>query len=192
MSEQTPAHEHQTNHEDLTDHEQSKQVAEAIANKGEEARKKSHDKESLKALAENAERQAEASENIKPDKQIDKEPDTDLGMQQLLKSNAYEHTLRRVQQKLPKTARAFSKIAHNKTVETVSNVSAQTVGRPSGILGGSICALMGSLILLYYSRHYGFKYNYSLFFLLFIGGFLVGALAELAIWLLYSRKQRRY
>ncbi len=190
MSEHQPRHEQHKSHEQLVDNELREHAEAAIVAKA-EAAKQARSHENLAALSEQAAEHAKASEHIKPGESSETESDTPLGVQQLLKSQAYEHTLRRIQQKLPKSARTFSRIAHNKTVESISNASAQTVARPSGILGGSLCALLGSLLLLYYSRHYGFKYNYSLFFLLFIGGFLVGVLAELALWFLYSRRHRQ-
>ncbi|MEO8863139.1 MAG: hypothetical protein ABI354_02340 [Candidatus Saccharimonadales bacterium] len=113
-----------------------------------------------------------------------------FGSQQALKSEAYKRSLEKIQKKLPKTSKAFSKVIHNDAVEAVSNIGAQTIARPSGLLGGSICAFLGSSILLYTSKHYGFRYNYLVLLLLFIGGFALGALIELVVWMLHTRKQR--
>jgi len=191
MSEQAPKNEHLKQPESAEYKAQHEQFEQNIRDKAEQA-KSEHTAESLKALSETVNQHAEASQNIKTDQLKDKAPDVVPGMQQLLKSAAYDQTLRRIQQKLPKTAQAFSKIAHNKTVDAASDIGANTIARPSGILGGSLCALLGSLILLYYSRHYGFRYNYGFFVVLFVGGFLVGLLAELAIWFLYTRKRQQY
>ncbi len=190
MSEYAPKTERELQHEKLVDDEHRARLEHELSKKARQAEQELAAKD-IEALREKAEMHAEPSEHIKPDQQEEPEPDTMLGMQQVLKSKAYEHTLRRVRQKLPKPARVFSRFAHNKAVEAASNAGAQTVGRPSGILGGSLCAFLGSVVVLYYSRHYGFRYNYALFFVLFIGGFLVGVVAELLIWLIYSRKQRQ-
>ena len=144
--------------------------------------------EKLRQAAKEEAASKEAHDHHKHD-QAD-EPDTPIGTQRSIKAQAYRQTMRRIQSRLPKVSRAFSKIVHNKTVDAVSNVGAQTVARPSGLLGGSICAFIGSVVLLYSAKHYGFRYNYLVFFILFIGGFLLGSLLELLIWTFYSRKRR--
>jgi hypothetical protein len=101
--------------------------------------------------------------------------------QKELKANAYNKSMRQIRSKLSKPDKTFSKVIHNKTVESVSEVSSKTIARPSGLLGGGICALLGSAYLLYMTKHYGFEYNYFVFFLLFVGGFFVGMFGELLL-----------
>lgn len=112
-----------------------------------------------------------------------------LGTHASLKATAYIRTLTKIQHKLPKPARTFSKLVHNPALEKISNVSAQTIARPSGLLGGSIVAFLGSTTLLYLSKYYGYRYNYTVFFVCFIGGFLIGAMLELLLWLVHGRKK---
>lgn len=99
--------------------------------------------------------------------------------QKKLKSDAYKKSMKQVRRKLSKPDRAFSKVIHSKAVESVSDISSTTIARPSGILGGGICALAGSSFLLFMSKTYGFKYNYFIFFVFFVGGFFVGMIGEL-------------
>lgn len=96
-----------------------------------------------------------------------------------LKNVAYARTLAKVQEQLPTASRAFSKVVHQPLVEKLSNVGAQTVARPSGILFGGFVALIGSGVVLYLSRKYGFQYNYTLFLALFVGGYFSGLFIEL-------------
>lgn len=96
-----------------------------------------------------------------------------------LKQQSYKQTLTRIRQRLNGPEKAFSKFSHNKTVDRVSEGLAKTAARPSGILGGGIAALVGSTVVLYMAKKYGFEYNFSLFFLLLAGGFIVGILIEL-------------
>lgn len=110
--------------------------------------------------------------------------------QQEIKNTAYEQTLKDVQKKLSKPSESFSKIVHNKTIEKISDIGASTIARPSGMLGGSIVAFSGSLVLLYASRSYGFSYNYLLFAVLFVAGYLLGAFIELVLWSLRHKKNR--
>lgn len=106
-----------------------------------------------------------------------------------LKGQTYTQTLKRVQQRLSKPERTMSKVMHNKTVEKVSDGLGKTAARPSGILGGGIVSLIGSFVLLYMSKKYGFEYNFLVFFVLLVGGFGLGVLLELAIFAF--RKTRR-
>jgi hypothetical protein len=188
MSEKIIQPEHQKSHES-TDHSAHNERLNKHHESAAEKAKKEQSEVNLSKLREQAKAHAEKADKIATEKQPDEEPQTILGTQRMLKANAYEQTLKRVQHKLSKPNRALSKVVHNKSVEAVSNVGAATIARPSGILGGSICAFLGSLILLYSSKHYGFRYNYLLFFLLFIAGFMIGSLIELLIWTTYTRKK---
>lgn len=105
-----------------------------------------------------------------------------------LKKDSYKNLLAQTRSQLPAVSRQFSKVIHQKNIEALSNVSAQTVARPSGLLGGGIGALIGSITLLYYSKHYGFTYNYAFFFVMFLAGFAVGLLIEVLVRLLRRRK----
>lgn len=98
-----------------------------------------------------------------------------------LKAETYRRTMRHVRHDLRPVDRTFSKIIHNPKVEAISAVAGKTVARPSGILGGGIAALVGSTFLLIIARYYGFTYNYTVFLLLLLGGFVAGILVELAI-----------
>lgn len=103
-----------------------------------------------------------------------------------VKQQTYKKTLQHVQRQLPKTQRAFSKFIHRPVVEAVSEASAKTVARPSGLLGGGICALLGSAALVWMSRHYGFYYNFFVFIALVAAGFALGVLLE---WTWHAQKK---
>ncbi len=112
---------------------------------------------------------------------------THIGTHHALKKESYANLLKQARTHLPAASRQFSKVIHQKNIETISNVGAQTVARPSGLLGGGIGALIGSITLLYTSKHYGFKYNYAFFLVTFLVGFLVGLALEAMIKLLRKR-----
>ncbi|PID32527.1 hypothetical protein CR970_00130 [Candidatus Saccharibacteria bacterium] len=113
-----------------------------------------------------------------------------FAMHQELKAGSLATSMRNIQRKLPPASRAFSRFIHDKRVDTVSTIAGNTVARPSGMLGGSLCALLGSLLLAYLTRHYGFPYNYTMFLLFFVGGFLVGLILEPLIIALHRRRTR--
>ena len=122
-------------------------------------------------------------ENKKTDskKLTDQDVYTPTFVNEKMKKTAYKKELRKIQHKLKKRERTFSKFVHNETIEAVSNIGARTVARPSGILGGGIVAILGSSIYLWMSKNYGFTYNYFVFFILLILGFLLGVVVEAVV-----------
>jgi hypothetical protein len=106
-----------------------------------------------------------------------------------LRSVAKKRILTRVQKDLSTPERALSKVIHQPAVDAVSDLGARTVGRPTGILTGSILAFTGSLLTLYICKHYGYNYNFLLFALLFSAGFPIGVALEGGWWLLMRRKR---
>ena len=98
-----------------------------------------------------------------------------------LKSAALRRSLQHIQHDLPAGKRLLSKVIHQPVVRRVSAATGQTVARPSGVLGGGICAFLGTLLYLYLAKHLGFTYNYLLFILFFIGGFAVGLVIEFVL-----------
>lgn len=100
-----------------------------------------------------------------------------------LKSLALSRTLSRVRRQLSAPNRLLSKVIHQPAVQTISEATAKTVARPTGLLTGSFVALVGSSLALYLARHYGFSYNYLLIFVLFIGGYIAGFIIDLVVWL---------
>lgn len=105
-----------------------------------------------------------------------------------LKQLAYQRTLTRARKSLNPADRAVSKVVHLPGVEELSELGSQTVARPSGAFGGGLVALIGTGVLLWVSKHYGYRYNYLFFIFLFIGGFGLGLLAELGIRLIAKRR----
>lgn len=111
-----------------------------------------------------------------------------MGLQRELKRDAYNKTIRKIHSQLAPAERSFSKLIHHRAVEPVSEIGAKTIARPSGILGGGIIALIGSSVVLFMAKHYGFEYNLSIFFILLGMGFVVGLLVELVGHLLRRNK----
>ncbi len=86
-----------------------------------------------------------------------------------------------IRHKLPKREKVLSKIIHQNTVDIISEKTANTVARPSGLLGGAILAFIGSLSYLIFVEYVGITYNYLLFFAFFISGFILGLIIELIV-----------
>ena len=98
-----------------------------------------------------------------------------------LKQMGFRRNLTNARLHMRAPSRAFSKAIHQPVVEKISDYAAPTIARPSGIIGGGIFALLGSAILLYITKHYGYRYNYLVFIVLFVGGFIAGMIVELII-----------
>ncbi|MBA3758578.1 hypothetical protein H0X10_03035 [Candidatus Saccharibacteria bacterium] len=105
----------------------------------------------------------------------------EFGVYAEMKSQTYERTLGRVRSRLSAPEKAMSSVMHNKVVESLSNGVSKTAARPSGILGAGIVTLLGSSVLLYMAKYYGFQYNFFFFFILLAAGFVLGIVIELVI-----------
>lgn len=112
-----------------------------------------------------------------------------FGQYKLLRKDAYAQSLKRIRSHLNAPERAFSKVVHQPVVDKTSEGLAKTVARPSGLLGAGLVAFLGSSILIYMAKHYGFRYNFTTFFLLLTVGFAAGIIFELSVRLL--KKFRR-
>jgi hypothetical protein len=100
-----------------------------------------------------------------------------------------QRKLKEVQRKLKPADRKLSRVIHQPAVRAVSEAAGSSVSRPSGLLGGGLVAFLGSGAYLYFTRHYGIRYNYFVFILLFVGGFVLGLLLELLVWMLNASRR---
>jgi hypothetical protein len=105
-----------------------------------------------------------------------------------VKKAAYNKELNRARKHMKTPQKTFSKIIHNPIVEPISEFGSKTVARPSGLLGGGIFASAGTLILYIMSRYYGFEYNFFVFILLLLLGFLIGICVELILYPLLKKE----
>ena len=96
-----------------------------------------------------------------------------------VKSLGLKKELSQIRQNLPATQKLFSKTVHQPIIRKLSNVSAQTITRPYGLLVGGIFAFLGSLAYLLFAKYIGIKYNYLLFIFLFLAGYITATLIEL-------------
>ncbi len=128
---------------------------------------------------------------------VEQSPDTDKARENLAAANAapdnsepvrldrkftLSHELKQIQRKLKTTDRSLSKVIHQPVVRAISETSGKTVARPSGLLGGGLVAFLGTSVYLFMARHIGLDYNYSVFLVLFFGGFAIGLGLELGVW----------
>lgn len=96
-----------------------------------------------------------------------------------IKQMAYDRLLVSARRHLSPPSRLVSHIVHQPIIDTVSEISAKTIARPSGILSGGIMAFAGTLIYYYIAKHYGYSYNSFIFLALLGTGFCIGWIFEL-------------
>jgi len=172
-------HEQDKQLEQLTDHEADK-LDELISEKarngsGEQA-------ETLDDIRAEAQAEAEHSEDVLAQQAREDEPEAPPELVRGdLKKQKYSRTLQSIRKDLSVPERAFSKVVHNKVVDSLSAGAEKTVARPSALLAGSVCAFIGSSVFLYIAKHYGYEYNFLLFVIFFASGFVLGLFVELLV-----------
>jgi hypothetical protein len=105
-----------------------------------------------------------------------------------LRKETLKKELTHVRKNLSKPDRLGSKVIHQPLIRSISEASSKTLTRPSGLLGGGLVAFIGSGLYYYLSKHMGFTYNYLLFVLFFVAGFIVGLILELGLYSIKSKK----
>jgi hypothetical protein len=124
-------------------------------------------------------------ENESVDQQI---PSSVIGKMQ--RQVSYQHSIKQVRRGETRPSRALSHVIHQPLIRAVSEVSSKSVMRPSGLLGGGLAAFVGSGVYLLATKLYHFKYNYTMSLLLFVGGFCLGLVLELAVHLLTTSRRQ--
>lgn len=94
------------------------------------------------------------------------------------KTLSFDTTMHHVRQSMSKPERVFSKLIHRPGVEKTSEVVGKTIARPSGIIGATIAAFVGILLLYGVAKFVGFELSGSEVPLLLLIGFALGLLGE--------------
>lgn len=167
--------------------ETSQEYKRPAHNKTERIQTNQEKQETISKARNEVKKEAKNSGDIKLDHGGEQSHATAAPISRELKTMMRIRTLTRIQKELPGPKRVLSKVIHAKPVEAVSVVGEKTIARPIGLLGGGLVAFIGSLVTLYAAKHYGFRYNLLLFFLLFIAGYLVATGLEI----LYKTTNRK-
>jgi len=183
MSEQHKGHQEHTHHNP----EHQVKDAEHIKQRLEHEASKETKEVDVDQLAHQAEKEAKKASEAAPVSQ-ESQPDDSHYVSHTLRKDTLNRTLTQVRKQLSLPGRAFSKVIHQPAIDAISQASSKTIARPSGLLGGSIVAFIGSSAFLWVARHYGFRYNYLLFVLFFAGGFVLGMILELLLFAFRRKK----
>ncbi len=178
MSEKHPhSPEHQA--EKLLEIEQQPRIEAHSHNESHES-EPSLERPQVEQIRSQIEQQAAPAEDLKP---AEKHETSDrdhhpLMLNKHLKDTAYDRTMVRVQKKLALPDRALSKLIHSPLIDKPAEVAGKTIARPSGMLGGALFSLIGTSLVLWLARKYGYEYNYLIALLTFAAGIVLGLLVE--------------
>lgn len=116
-------------------------------------------------------------------------PAQPLHVNRELKNITLNRELTAIRRKLSAPQRVLSKVIHQPVIRAVSEPLGKTVSRPSGLLGGGLVAFFGTSSYLYLAKHNGMRYSYFVFLALLFGGFIVGLLLELMVYVATSSRR---
>jgi hypothetical protein len=168
----------------ILNHEQSKNESSSEQLKNEFIEKSRNEAEKI---------QQEIKNNVN-DKIKQSIPEEDPGVHNTLPTNSYlkgitlNNELRHIQKKLNPFDKLGSQFIHQKGISKASNLSANTLYRPSGLLGGGILAFLGAISYYFYAKHVGITYNYLFTVFFFIAGFVIGLIIEFLLKIIAFRK----
>jgi hypothetical protein len=188
MSEHEKLHqEAEAGHERLDLQEASEEKLKQLEKTAEKSKDVEHD-HNLDKIHESIHKEAVSAKEVTVGEHRQDSGQSFRGVQKELKADAYRRSIKKIRSSLSPSERVLSKVVHNSVVEPVSEFSAKTIARPSGILGGGIAALAGSGVVLFMAKRYGFEYNFTAFLVFIASGFAAGLFAELLI-RLFRRKR---
>lgn len=172
----------------------SKEVKENLKKLEQERTNSEHetDESAVETIRETIETEATSAEKIKQKQKPTEATDDSYSVHThaKLKLDAYKKLLTDIQVKLSPRQKSFSSFVHKPIVETISEAASKTVARPVGIAWGSIITFLGTVISLFYAYRYGIPFNYLLFILFFVGGYLLATALELG-YKLFARNVNR-
>lgn len=96
------------------------------------------------------------------------------------KRKSFNTTMHHVRKNMGSAERTLSKVIHQPAIEKTSEVVGKTVARPSGIIGASIAAAIGLLLIFGIAKYAGFQLSGSEMPLLLAIGLVVGLISEWA------------
>lgn len=169
---------HETAESEARDH------LERISNKLESESQKIENKEaetSLESIKERVEKNARSSEDMRQNSDKESETSKRTGHTKTDQDVSFSRTMIRIRKRLNNVEKPLSTFIHNPVVDKVSDVASQTIARPSSLLGGAFVSFLGTSILLWITKHYGYEYNYLAVILLFAIGMVSGLGIEAVI-----------
>lgn len=160
------------------DHEQQERLRQDVERRAEQS--KAERSQEVAAERRNVERLVESAERPQDSKAESAPAETErtTPARKSERQQAYEAIMSDARADMPPAQRAFSKLIHNRVVESTSEVVGSTVARPNAILSGSFTAFIVVLGVYLVARHYGYPLSGSETIIAFAGGWLIGLLFD--------------
>ena len=93
-------------------------------------------------------------------------------------SHAYDLQLDHAREHMSPVSKGFSKLIHNRAIETASETIGSTIARPNALLSGSIAAFIAITVLYFVAKHYGYQLSGFETIGAFIAGWVFGILFD--------------
>ncbi len=87
--------------------------------------------------------------------------------------------LKHVRSKLNTIDKTGSKVIHNDIVQKISEPIARTVARPIPLLLSGVLGFVGTILYYIFTKYFGVEYNFIVYLLFFVVGFLSGILIDI-------------
>lgn len=152
---------------------------EALRHEREQAAAEKGPEKNVDTLTNAAEKAAEL-EKKEPEQEVaaaEKRRDTPAQRRTKAKAS-YKRTMKETQAHMKPAERTFSKVIHNPAVEKTSEAVGSTIARPNAIVAGSFTALIFTLGIYLFAKHYGYPLSGSETIAAFILGWVVGLLFD--------------
>jgi len=145
-----------------------------------EAAKATHEhQKKIETIRRSIENRAEKTEAIKIDSAETKAHDSKPHfVSSSMRNYSLNQSLKSIRRNLTPAEKQFSRIIHNQAVDQISEVSSNTIARPSGLLVGGISAFCSSIAVMIICRYFGYEYNYFIGIAAFVIGFGIGIVFE--------------
>ncbi len=168
-------------------------ASERPASKNEQAKSVEHTTEQQEKTIENARHEIEriAAEHepsmpekasIAPQQNPEHKIDTKLA-----RNKAYESIMQQAHQQMSPSERRFSKLIHHPIVEKVSDITGNTIARPTAVLSGAIASFLLTLIIYIVAKQSGYPLTGTESIAAFIFGWIIGNIIDFAKTLLRGR-----
>ncbi|MEI7818598.1 MAG: hypothetical protein WCI47_00610 [bacterium] len=157
-----------------TDQERSIEQAREVLK--EKSKEKPQDKEKSDVDTEKAEKTEDDKAEKSQDRNAETKPARTAGKRE--RQQAYQSTMKLVQQELSPAQRSFSKLIHAAPVEYVSEFLEETFFRPSFLWGGVIGAILFGGLIYVVAYSVGFQLSGSEFTIGLLVGGLIGFIIE--------------
>ena len=168
-----------------------RKLASEVNERAERGAENSHER--IEAARKSVEQEAISRENVDAalSEQSQKDTTEVRWWSSELKAQTLDRTLSSVRKRLSTPEKKLSQFIHIRAVETISDATGKTIARPSGLLIGSICAFIGSLVSYVVARRIGGELSPSVGLIFFVGGFAIGILGEAIVFAYRKTKLRR-